>query len=324
MTEIDGLDIHFIHVRSKHEDALPLIVTHGWPGSIIEQLSIIGPLTDPTAHGASASDAFHLVIPSMPGYGFSGKPTKTGWDPVHIGPAWVELMKRLGYTQFVAQGGDWGAIISHMMAEQAPPELLGTHSNLPATVPPEIIAAIQRREPPPADLSADEKRAYQQVSLFLTKDVGYAIEMGNRPQTLYGLADSPIGLAAWILDGHPPNEINFLKSDKTRDEMLDNITLYYWPPRGCGGRTDRTSGGTRRVRASRWCGVRPPRRTRRLVSSRRGGIRVSGTAHGPCRCARFAHRRRFRRRRRRSTAARADEQERCHPDHQPGQRQPTL
>ena len=187
ITEIDGLDIHFIHVRSKHENALPLIVTHGWPGSVIEQLKIIDPLTNPTAHGASASDAFHLVIPSMPGYGFSGKPTTTGWDPARIARAWVVLMKRLGYTQFVAQGGDWGAIVTDVMATQAPPELLGIHTNLPGTVPPDIDKALQTGGPPPSGLSADERRAYEQLDFFYTKGVGYAIEMGTRPQTLYGI-----------------------------------------------------------------------------------------------------------------------------------------
>jgi pimeloyl-ACP methyl ester carboxylesterase len=229
MTEIDGLDIHFIHVRSKHENALPLIVTHGWPGSVIEQLNIIDPLTNPTAHGASASDAFHLVIPSMPGYGFSGKPTTTGWDPARIARAWVVLMKRLGYTQFVAQGGDWGAFVTDVMAEQAPPELLGIHVNFPATVPPDIAKALQCSDPPPSGLSADERRAYEQLNNFNTKGRGYAIMMGTRPQTLYGLADSPVGLAAWIYDkfadwtytdGHPEREL-------TRDEMLDDITLYW-------------------------------------------------------------------------------------------------
>src|ERR1700680_45479 len=187
ITEIDGLDIHFIHVRSQHEDALPLIVTHGWPGSIIEQLKIIDPLTNPTAHGASASDAFHLVIPSMPGYGFSGKPTTTGWGPDRIARAWVVLMKRLGYTQFVAQGGDWGSPISHQMAKLGAPELLGIHVNFPGTIPPDIAKALQGGDPPPAGLSADEKRAYEQIQLASTKRRAYAAFMATRPQTLYGI-----------------------------------------------------------------------------------------------------------------------------------------
>ena len=242
MTEIDGLDVHFIHVRSKHENALPLIVTHGWPGSVIEQLKIIDPLTNPTAHGASASDAFHLVIPSMPGYGFSGKPTTTGWDPPHIARAWVVLMKRLGYTQFVSQGGDWGGAITNVMGEQAPPELLGIHVNFPATIPPDVAKALQANDPPPAGLAADEKRAYQQLQLLYTKRRAYAQIMGTRPQTLYGLADSPVSLAAWLIDhgdgyaqpaaamtsavlgrtinGHPAGDL-------TRDDVLDDITLYW-------------------------------------------------------------------------------------------------
>src|SRR5215211_5810507 len=189
ITEIDGLDIHFIHVRSKHENALPLIVTHGWPGSIIEQLKIIGPLANPTAHGGSASDAFHVSIPSMPGYGFSGKPTTTGCDPARIARAWVVLMKRLGYTRFVAQGGDWGAIVTDAMALEAPPELLGMHTNMPATVPPDVAKALQAGEPPPSGLSAEERRAYEQLASTY-KQVAYATMMGSRPQTLYGIADS--------------------------------------------------------------------------------------------------------------------------------------
>ena len=231
ITEIDGLDIHFIHVRSKHDNALPLIVTHGWPGSVIEQLKIVDPLTNPTAHGASASDAFHLVIPHIPGYGFSGKPTTTGWDPAHIARAWVVLMKRLGYTRFVAQGGDWGALIVDQMAAQAPPELLGIHTNLPFTVPPDIARAAQAGAPPPSDLSADERRAYDQLVFFFKHGLGYAIEMGQRPQTLYGIADSPVGLAAWFLD-HDDRSLKLISrvfdghpEGLTRDDILDNVTL---------------------------------------------------------------------------------------------------
>jgi pimeloyl-ACP methyl ester carboxylesterase len=233
ITEIDGLDIHFIHVRSKHEDALPLIVTHGWPGSVIEQLKIVGPLTDPTAHGGKASDAFHLVIPSMPGFGFSGKPTTTGWGPDHIASAWTKLMRVLGYKRFVAQGGDWGALIVDLMAVEAPPELLGIHTNMPGTVPPEIDKAAFIGAPAPDGLSAEEKDAYDQLAFFYTLDLAYAQEMGTRPQTMYGIADSPVGLAAWILD-HDARSLELIgrvfdgKSEGlTRDDVLDNITLFW-------------------------------------------------------------------------------------------------
>src|SRR4051794_29548393 len=200
VTTIDGLDIHFIHVRSKEKNALPIIITHGWPGSIVEQLKVIGPLTDPTAHGGKPEDAFDVVIPSMPGYGFSGKPTTTGWDPQHIARAWVVLMKRLGYVKFVAQGGDWGDAVTEQMAVLAPPELLGIHTNMPATVPPDVAKALAAAGPAPEGLSADEKHAYEQLDFFYKHGLAYAQEMANKPQTLYALADSPVGLAGWILD----------------------------------------------------------------------------------------------------------------------------
>ena len=238
ITEIDGLDIHFIHVRSKHENALPLIVTHGWPGSVFEQLKIIEPLVNPTAHGGSESDAFHVVIPSMPGYGFSGKPTTPGWGPERMGRAWAELMKRLDYTSYVAQGGDWGAFVVDQMGLQAPEGLLGIHTNMPATVPADVDKVLQAGGSPPSDLSAEEKRAYEQlVATF--KQVDYARLMATRPQTLYGIADSPVGLAAWLLDhndaGGQPAAAVAMALDRTessageltRDEILDNITLYW-------------------------------------------------------------------------------------------------
>jgi pimeloyl-ACP methyl ester carboxylesterase len=238
ITEIDGLDIHFIHVRSQHEEALPLIVNHGWPGSIIEQLKIIDRLTDPTAHGASAEDAFHVVIPSMPGYGFSGKPTSTGWGPERMGRAWTELMERLGYTSYVAQGGDWGAFVVDQMGLQAPEGLLAIHTNMPATVPADVDKASLAGEPPPAGLAAEERRAYEQL-IRTYGQVEYARMMAARPQTLYGIADSPVGLAAWLLDhndadGQPAaavvSALDRTTSDTgelTRDEVLDNITLYW-------------------------------------------------------------------------------------------------
>ena len=231
--EIDGLDIHFIHVRSENENALPMIVTHGWPGSIIEQLKIIDPLTNPTAHGGSASDAFHVVIPSLPGYGFSGKPTAPGWTPDRIARAWATLMQRLGYTKFVAQGGDWGNAVSETMALQEPPGLLGINSNMAATVPPDISKALALHEPPPADLTAEERNAWNQLDFFYTKGVGYAIEMNNRPQTLYALVDLPIGLAARMLDHDDRSEKMIARAfagqseGLTRDDVLDNVTLYW-------------------------------------------------------------------------------------------------
>ena len=231
-TTIDGLDIHFIHVRSKHKNALPVIITHGWPGSIIEQLKVIGPLTDPTAYGGKAEDAFDVVIPSLPGYGFSGKPTTRGWEPVRIAKAWIELMKRLGYKKYVAQGGDWGNAVSEIMALMAPPELVAIHTNMPATVPADITKAMTSGTLP-SDLSADEKNAIQQLGFFYSKGLSYAFEMGNRPQTLYGIADSPIGLAGWILD-HDARSYELIarvfngqKEGLTRDDILDNITLYW-------------------------------------------------------------------------------------------------
>lgn len=233
VTKIDGVAIHFIHVRSREQNAMPIILTHGWPGSIIEMLKVIGPLTDPTSFGGKAEDAFDVVVPSMPGYGFSGKPTTPGWDPQHIARAWTVLMKRLGYTKFVSQGGDWGDAVAEQMALQAPPELLGIHVNMPATVPPDIDKKAFAGEPAPSGLSADERHAYDQLAFFYKHGLGYAIEMQNKPQTLYGIEDSPVGLAAWMLDhdarsyeliarafdGHP--------GGLTRDDILDNITLYW-------------------------------------------------------------------------------------------------
>jgi pimeloyl-ACP methyl ester carboxylesterase len=233
ITEIDGLDIHFIHVRSKHEHALPMIVTHGWPGSVIEQLKIIGPLTDPEAHGGHASDAFHLVIPSLPGYGFSGKPSAAGWGPERIARAWTVLMARLGYTKYVAQGGDWGALITQLMGAQAAPGLLGIHTNMPGAVPPDIDKAALAGAPAPSGLSADERHAYDQLVFFYAHGLGYALEMGNRPQTLYGIADSPIGLAGWILDHDASSYAMMARvfdgktEGLTRDDILDNITFYW-------------------------------------------------------------------------------------------------
>jgi pimeloyl-ACP methyl ester carboxylesterase len=238
MTEIDGLDLHFIHVRSQHEDALPLVVNHGWPGSIIEQLKLIDPLTNPTAHGASPADAFHVVIPSMPGYGFSGKPTSPGWGPERMARAWAALMGRLGYDRYVAQGGDWGAFVVDQMGVQAPAGLLAIHTNMPATVPADLDRASLAGDPPPDGLSAEERRAYQQL-LRTYGQVEYARYMAARPQTLYGIADSPVGLAAWLLDHNDADDqpaaavlsalqrTSSATGELTRDEVLDNITLYW-------------------------------------------------------------------------------------------------
>jgi len=233
VTEIDGLDIHFIHVRSQHDNALPMIVTHGWPGSIIEQMKIVDPLTNPTAHGGTASDAFHLVIPSLPGYGFSGKPTAPGWTPVRIAQAWATLMERLGYPHYVAQGGDWGNAVSEIMALQQPAGLLAIHTNMAATVPADVSKALATGGPAPAGLSAEEKHAWDQLDDFYKNGLGYAIEMNNRPQTLYGLVDSPAGLAAWMLD-HDIRSYQMIarsfdgkKEGLTPDDVLDNVTLYW-------------------------------------------------------------------------------------------------
>src|ERR1700733_12916811 len=233
ITEIDGLDIHFIHVRSKHENALPMIVTHGWPGSVIEQMKIIEPLTNPTAHGGSEADAFHLVIPSLPGYGFSGKPTKPGWNPPSITKAWATLMQRAGYARYVAQGGDWGNAVSEVMALQEPPGLLGIHTNMPATVPANISKAIAFHEAPPSGLTADERNAFDQLVDFYGKGLGYALEMSNRPQTLYGIVDSPAGLAAWMID-HDIRSYQMIArafdgkpEGLTPDDVLENVTLYW-------------------------------------------------------------------------------------------------
>jgi pimeloyl-ACP methyl ester carboxylesterase len=234
ITEIDGLDIHFIHVRSDHEDALPLLVSHGWPGSVIEQLKIINPLTNPTAHSASASDAFHLVIPSMPGYGFSGKPAVTGWGPEQIARAWAELMTRLGYDRYVAQGGDWGGQIVDLMGAQAPPGLIGIHTNFPGAVRADVSAAVVSGGPAPSGLDDEGTRLYEKLRDFFATDVGYALELGTHPQALYGIADSPVGLAAWMLD-HDSTSLALIsrvfvdgaQEGLTRDDVLDNIT-HYW------------------------------------------------------------------------------------------------
>lgn len=233
VTTIDGVDIHFIHARSKHKNAMPIVITHGWPGSVIEQLKLIDPLTNPTAHGGTEADAFDVVIPSLPGYGFSGKPTELGWDPQRIARAWTVLMKRLGYSRFVAQGGDWGDAVTEQMAVQAPPELAGIHTNMPGAVPDEIEKALEARKPAPAGLSADEQRAYGQLDFFYTHGLAYAQEMSARPQTLYGIEDSPVGLAAWMLD-HDARSYELIArvfdgkaEGLTRDDVLDNITLYW-------------------------------------------------------------------------------------------------
>jgi pimeloyl-ACP methyl ester carboxylesterase len=233
MTEIDGLDIHLIHVESPHDNALPIIITHGWPGSVVEMLNVIGPLSDPTAHGGDAADAFDVVVPSMPGYGFSGKPAESGWGPPHIARAWIALMKRLGYTRYVAQGGDWGAQITDVMGAEAPPELVGIHSNMPGTVPADLFGMVSTGQPAPSGLSAEESRAYEDLLFLYTKGIGYATEMSLHPQTLYGLADSPVALAAWMIDHDLKSYEDIARAfvdeqpvgNLTRDEVLDNITL---------------------------------------------------------------------------------------------------
>jgi len=241
ITEIDGLDIHFIHVRSKHENALPLIVTHGWPGSIVEQMKIIDPLTNPTAHGGNASDAFHLVVPSIPGYGYSGRPSTTGWGLAHIAQAWTVLMKRLGYEKFLAQGGDWGAIITEILGAQAPPELMGIHTNMANVIPNEIDKAAFSGAPAPAGLSADEKLAYERLSFVYAKGIGYGFQLGLRPQTMYGIADSPVGLAAYFLD-HDARSYELIarvfdgqSEGLTRDDVLDNVTITWLTNTGVSG-----------------------------------------------------------------------------------------
>jgi len=233
VTEIDGVDIHFIHVRSKHENAMPMVMTHGWPGSIIEFLKVIGPLSDPKAHGGSAADAFHVVVPSIPGHGFSGKPTVVGWDPIKIARVWDVLMKRLGYTRYVAQGGDWGDAVVEQMGLQAPEGLLGIHTNMAATIPADVAKALKDGAAPPAGLSAEEKKAFDQLDFLYKTGLGYAIEMKNKPQTLYAIADSPVGLAAWLLD-HDLRSYELITrvfnggtEGLTRDDILDNITLYW-------------------------------------------------------------------------------------------------
>jgi len=233
LTEIDGLDIHFIHVRSKHEDALPILVSHGWPGSVVEQLKIIGPLTDPTAYGGQASDAFHVVVPSMPGYGYSGKPSASGWGPEHIAMAWAELMNRLGYDRYVASGGDWGGQIVDLMGAQEAAGLIGIHTNFPGAVRDDVTAAVVSGSPPPDDLDAEETRLYEKLKDFWATDVAYALEMGTHPQTLYGLADSPVALAAWMLD-HDSTSLALIArvfdgqtEGLSRDDVLDNVT-HYW------------------------------------------------------------------------------------------------
>ena len=231
ITNIDGLDIHFIHVKSKHENALPVIVTHGWPGSIVEQLKIIEPLTDPTAHGGNAEDAFDLIIPSMPGYGFSERPKEAGWGPPRVAQAWITLVKRLGYDRFLAQGGDWGALMTELIGVMAPPELVAIHTNMPSTVPPEIYQALRDNQGPPAGLTDDERRAYERLEVFFYHGLAYANQMGHRPQTLYGIADSPIGLAAWFLDHDIASyrmiarAFDGVDEGLSRDDVLDNITI---------------------------------------------------------------------------------------------------